>query len=109
MVCDTNLFLSQLDVFDLMVNTPGWHVVIPNSVITELSGLSRNLNSVGRDAAIALDAIKNAIEEKKDVAIVTSKGNVVTNQGLFYKEQLENYEAERRTLDEVTLQGNRPS
>ncbi|KAH0537601.1 hypothetical protein FGG08_005633 [Glutinoglossum americanum] len=103
MVCDTNLFLSQLDVFWLMVKTPGWHVVIPNSVITELSGLSRNLNSVGRDAAIALDAIKNAIEEKKDVAIVTSKGNVVTNQGFFYKEQLENYEAERRTLDEVII------
>ncbi|KAI9779925.1 MAG: hypothetical protein M1839_007081 [Geoglossum umbratile] len=104
MVCDTNLFLSQLDVFRLMINNAGWSVVIPNSVITELSGLSRNLNSVGRDAARALDAIKSAIEEKKDVAIVTSKGNVVTNQGLFYKEQLENYETEgRRTLDDIII------
>ena len=104
MVCDTNLFLSQLDVFWLMINNAGWSVVIPNSVITELSGLSRNPNPVGRDAARALDAIKSAIEEKKDVAIVTSKGSIVTNQGLFYKEQLENYEVEgRRTLDDVII------
>ncbi|KAH0543401.1 hypothetical protein FGG08_002259 [Glutinoglossum americanum] len=53
---DTNLSLSQLDVFWLMVNTPAWHVVAPNSVITEQSGLSWILNSVGRDAATALEA-----------------------------------------------------
>src|SRR5579862_8558656 len=104
MVCDTNLFLSQLDVFLLMINNPGWSVVVPNSVITELSGLSRNQNSIGQDATRALATIKSAIEDKKDIAIVTSKGNVVTNQGLFYKEQLENYEAEgRRTLDDIII------
>ncbi|KAI9775610.1 MAG: hypothetical protein M1839_001011 [Geoglossum umbratile] len=108
-VCDTKLFLSQLDVFWLMISNAGWSVVIPNSVIAELSGFSRNLNSVDRDAARALDAIKSAIEEKKDVAIVTSKGNIVANQGLFYNEQLENSEAEGRralgdTIADITQQ-----
>jgi protein SMG6 len=105
MVCDTNLFLSQLDVFWLMADTAGWPIVIPNSVITELTGLSKNTTPVGREADGALRAIKSAIDLGRDITIVTSKGNNVTRQGNFFKEQIESYDGEgQRNLDEIIIQ-----
>ncbi|KAI9774150.1 MAG: hypothetical protein M1840_005243 [Geoglossum simile] len=60
-VCDTNLFLGQPEIFLPMINNPGWSVVVPDSVITELNGLSRNQNSVGQ-------------EVKKQVPLTTPAG-----------------------------------
>lgn len=73
-------------------------------VITELLGLTNNTGSVGDAAKAAIIAINDAVSEKRDVKVVTAKGNNVTNIG-FYKEQLERHgEDELRNIDDIIIQ-----
>lgn len=73
-------------------------------MITELLGLTNNTGSVGDAAKAAIIAINDAVSEKRDVKVVTAKGNNVTNIG-FYKEQLERHgEDELRNIDDIIIQ-----
>ncbi|PWW79037.1 hypothetical protein C7212DRAFT_167186 [Tuber magnatum] len=105
LVVDTNLLLSQPEVFKLMVSTFNWSIVIPNTVvITELLGLTNSTGSVGDDAKAAMIAIHEALTDKRDVKVVTAKGNNVTSIG-FYKEQLEKSgDDEQRKIDDIIIE-----
>lgn len=73
-------------------------------VITELLGLTNNSGTVGDAAKAAIIAINEAVSEKRDIKVVTAKGNNVTNIG-FYKEQLERHgEDELRNIDDIIIQ-----
>lgn len=73
-------------------------------MITELLGLTNNAGNVGDAAKAAIIAINDAVSEKRDIKVVTAKGNNVTNIG-FYKEQLERHgEEELRNIDDIIIQ-----
>ncbi|KAF8418948.1 hypothetical protein EV426DRAFT_299395 [Tirmania nivea] len=106
LVVDTNLMLSSLDVFKLMVKTNDWTVVVPNTVMTELMGLNSS-PTVGAAASNAIAAIQTSITAKKDLRIITAKGsnltNMSTNMG-FYKEKLEEHsEGADTSIDDVII------
>lgn len=66
--------------------------------------MTNNTGSVGDAAKAAIIAINDAVSEKRDVKVVTAKGNNVTNIG-FYKEQLERHgEDELRNIDDIIIQ-----
>ncbi|KAL7274419.1 hypothetical protein RUND412_002677 [Rhizina undulata] len=104
LVVDTNLLVQHLDFFKLMIKTTVWAVVIPNCVVTELHGLTRNTGNVGDNAREALKVISSAVDEKRNLKVVTAKGNNVTTVG-FYKEQLNNNGTEDHSnIDDVVIQ-----
>ncbi|KAI5777653.1 hypothetical protein EDC01DRAFT_635571 [Geopyxis carbonaria] len=100
-IVDTNLLVSHLETYNLITNK-GWSVVIPNCVITELHGLGNNSGPVGDSAKSAMIAINKAITEKKDVKIITAKGNDLTKVG-FFREKLERDEEDIRNIDDVII------
>ncbi|KAG0639286.1 hypothetical protein HOY80DRAFT_886553 [Tuber brumale] len=108
LVVDTNLLLSQPEVFKLMVSTSNWPIVIPNTVvITELLGLANRTDPVGDEAKAAMIAINEALTDKRDVKVVTAKGSNVTNIG-FYKEQLDRLgDDEQRKIDDIIIETTR--
>lgn len=66
--------------------------------------MTNNTGNVGDAAKAAIIAINDAVSEKRDVKVVTAKGNNVTNIG-FYKEQLERHgEDELRNIDDIIIQ-----
>jgi rRNA-processing protein FCF1 len=104
LVVDTNLLLSQPEVFKLMVSTFNWSIVIPNTVITELLGLTNSTGPVGDAAKAAMIAINEALTDERDVKVVTAKGSNVTKSG-FYKEQLDKPgDDEQRKIDDVIIE-----
>ncbi|PUU73083.1 hypothetical protein B9Z19DRAFT_1069268 [Tuber borchii] len=108
LVVDTNLLLSQPEVFKLMVSTFNWPIVIPNTgmpiLITELLGLTNSTGPVGDAAKAAMIAINEALNDKRDVKVVTAKGSNVTNIG-FYKEQLDKpRDDEQRKIDDIIIE-----
>jgi predicted ribonuclease YlaK len=78
------------------------------AVITELHGLGNNAGSLGDSAKSAMIAINKAIAERKDVKIVTAKGNDVTKIG-FFREKLERIEDddETRNIDDIIIRTTR--
>ncbi|KAI9812741.1 MAG: hypothetical protein M1827_004497 [Pycnora praestabilis] len=104
MVCDTNLLLAQLDVFERLIDSEAWNVVVPNSVITELTGLSSNTGPVSGAAEKALSTVREAVAHGKKLRIVTARGSDITSQG-FYKEQIASYESDgHKNLDDIIIQ-----
>jgi hypothetical protein len=71
-------------------------------VITELHGLGKNAGSLGDSAKSAMIAINKAIADRKDVKIITARGNDLTKVG-FFKEKLEKDDDETRNIDDVII------
>lgn len=65
--------------------------------------MTNNTGSVGDEAKAAIIAINDAVSEKRDIKVVTAKGNNVTNIG-FYKEQLERHGEDLRNIDDIIIQ-----
>ncbi|RPA94597.1 hypothetical protein L873DRAFT_1700991 [Choiromyces venosus 120613-1] len=104
LVVDTNILLSQPEIFKLMVSTFNWSIVIPNTVITELLGLRNSTGPVGDSTKAAMIAIHEALTDKRDVKVVTAKGSNVTNIG-FYKEQPDKPgDDEQRKMDDIIIE-----
>lgn len=72
------------------------------TVITELVGLAKNSGTVQKAASSAILLINEYLSEKKDIKVITSKGNNVTYTG-FYKEQLGGAE-DIRNIDDIIIQ-----
>ena len=66
-------------------------------------GLQNSTGVVAENAKTALSAIKSAIAAKKDLKIVTAKGNNVT-QSRFYKEKLDEYQEDNKKIDDVIIE-----
>lgn len=93
-VVDTNFLLSNLRIFDHILRSGDWVVVVPNPVVIELLGISRNEEaSVGHQAKQALYAINDAATNNNpNLRIITSRGNRIQQPG-FYRENISNYKA----------------
>lgn len=102
LVVDTNLLLSHPETFKFIVSSGNWAIIIPNCVITELVGLAKNSGTVQKAASSAILLINEYLSEKKDIKVITSKGNNVTYTG-FYKEQLGGAE-DIRNIDDIIIQ-----
>ncbi|KAI5812384.1 hypothetical protein BZA77DRAFT_390754 [Pyronema omphalodes] len=100
-ILDTNLLISHLDTFSLLV-ARGWPVIIPNAVITELHGLSTKTGSVGDSCRSAMISIKRAIADHKDVKILTAQNSDLSRTG-FYKEQVQEQENVTNMDDVIIL------
>lgn len=98
---DTNFLLDQPSVFKGIVESGEWNLVLPNPVIIELQGLSRNRDQRGKVAHAALKTITQAISKSANIRIVTTRGNDVTGSG-FFKERIGTDEGQ--SLDESIIQ-----
>ncbi|TKA59490.1 hypothetical protein B0A49_12267 [Cryomyces minteri] len=90
MVCDTKMLMNQRDVFSMLADSGSWRVVVPNGVVTELSGLTSSGNAKAQAAKDALNTLNTVISNGKNVRVVTAEGTDVTGQ-VFYKEHLSQY------------------
>ncbi|KAI5811270.1 hypothetical protein DFH27DRAFT_19132 [Peziza echinospora] len=103
LVVDTNFLLKSPELFKLTLANNDWSMVIPNTALTELSGLINSSGPVASEARDALAAIRAAITAKKDLKIITAKGNDMTRQ-IFYKERLEEYKDDERNIDDIIIE-----
>ena len=76
LVIDTNVLLSLLPVFNTLVESHKWTVVVPLPVIMELDGLASDSSPLG-DAAKAASASITSYLRSHNVSlkVLTSKGN----------------------------------
>ncbi|KAK5087375.1 hypothetical protein LTR16_008053 [Cryomyces antarcticus] len=74
MVCDTNMLVNQRDVFSMLVDSDSWSVVVPNSVVIELSRLASSGDAKAQAAKDALNTLNTVISNGKNVRVVTAEG-----------------------------------
>ncbi|GAO49865.1 hypothetical protein SAICODRAFT_5582 [Saitoella complicata NRRL Y-17804] len=102
LIFDTNLLVSNLDLFKLALQTGNWTIIVPLVVITELDGLKNNPPPLGDAARDAIHTIEAALAAWQ-LKVLTARGNALTNLS-FRSEQLdEGYattEERRKTLDD---------
>ncbi|KAJ9639367.1 hypothetical protein H2201_004102 [Coniosporium apollinis] len=81
-VCDTSMLLDQYDVFCKLIEGGTWNVVIPDSVIEELSFIcSGDVRDEKHRAAVrALQTLDSAIIQRKNIRVLTAEGKDVTRQ-----------------------------
>jgi len=87
--------------FETLLQSGGWNVVIPHGAITYLLLLSRQTGPDSAHAQDALQTVRKAILENKNVRIATEKGNDVTD--LFISEKMGSDDPEdlRRSEDSI--------
>ena len=80
LVFDTNVFLSSLDVFKIVVEGGQWSVIVPLPVVTELDGLSKNSSPLGQTASQAIAYLESRIRTHSlCLKIQTSRGNYLSD------------------------------
>lgn len=80
LVFDTNILLSSLPMFNALVETLNWTVVVPLPVIMELDGLSSSSTPLGDAAKAASTSITSHLRtHATSLKIQTSKGNYLSN------------------------------
>jgi hypothetical protein len=78
LVLDTNAFLAPADILAQLSEAGGWMVVVPLSVVTELDGLKRRRDDVGKRAEAALNHLESLMKTKA-VRVQTSRGNYLSD------------------------------
>ncbi|TID14688.1 hypothetical protein E6O75_ATG08834 [Venturia nashicola] len=81
LVCDKKLFLKDHDVFASLIEHE-WKVVVPHQVFSDLSVLSKSLDTDSVAARQALKSVKKAYVGHSDIRILTVKGEDITRQHL---------------------------
>lgn len=80
LVVDTNILLSSLSVFESLVESLQWTIVVPLPVIMELDGLASEQSVLGEAAAAATQYIVAHLRSHAmSLKIQTSKGNYLAN------------------------------
>ena len=80
LVFDTNILLSSLLVFNALVESLKWTVVVPLPVIMELDGLASDSSPLGEAAKAASASITSRLRTHgTSLKILTSKGNYLSN------------------------------
>ncbi|KAF3902925.1 hypothetical protein AA313_de0210132 [Arthrobotrys entomopaga] len=104
-VVDTNSLVKHLDTFKKMLDSNQWSIVLPYSVITELRGLQRNDGKVSETSQLALNLLSQALQDKRNLRILTAKGSSITSlSGQFY-ELIDDYNEDgRKNLDDIIIE-----
>ena len=80
LVVDTNIIVTPGDVIAQLIESQRWTVIIPLAVITELDGLRRNDNELGKEAERAIQFLESRIRSHaKYVKVQTSRGNYLND------------------------------
>lgn len=80
LVIDTNVLLSSLPMFNTLVESLKWTVVVPLPVIMELDGLASSSTPLGEAAKAASASIMSHLRtHATSLKIQTSKGNYLSN------------------------------
>ena len=80
LVMDTNILLSSLPVFNALVESAKWTVVVPLPVIMELDGLASDSSPLGEAAKAASGSIVSHLRTHGiSLKVLTSKGNYLSN------------------------------
>jgi len=80
MVCDTQLLIKDLDIFQYLVKEK-WDVVVPNDVLAKLHNISKTREPNSYAALVAIDTVAMAISNHKPIVrIINQKGDDVTKQ-----------------------------
>ncbi|KAK6336133.1 hypothetical protein TWF696_001700 [Orbilia brochopaga] len=104
-VVDTNSIVNYPDVFKNILESNQWSIVLPYSVITELRGLQRNGGKVSETSEAALKLLGQALKEKKNLRIVTAKGNAIIDISVQFYELIEDYSEDgRKNLDDIIIE-----
>ncbi|KAF2763524.1 hypothetical protein EJ05DRAFT_42279 [Pseudovirgaria hyperparasitica] len=80
-ICETDMLLSQTDVFVLLLSNGDWRVLIPEDVIANLHAYAHAMENDTRrvQAEQALTSINTALSQGKNLSIVDSQGNAITD------------------------------
>ncbi|KAI9756298.1 MAG: hypothetical protein M1835_000766, partial [Candelina submexicana] len=110
LVPDQTLFLSNLNLFKTLASTATWSVAIPDRVIRALKFLSKDDNSQGQAAGMALGVVNSALIHGVNNKIVMTQGNEMSGElldedsdGAYTQEGPQDYED--YILDTVQAQG----
>ncbi|EPS38433.1 hypothetical protein H072_7821 [Dactylellina haptotyla CBS 200.50] len=104
-VVDTNSLVKHLDTFKKMLDSNQWNIVLPYSVVTELRGLQRNDGKVSLTSELALNLLSQALQEKRNLRIITAKGSTIASlSGQFYELIDDYYEDGRKNLDDIIIE-----
>jgi len=68
-----------------------WTVLIPDSVLKELTGIAINDTDPGRSAQEALEAIRTSINSTATISIITSEGADITKTAMLPEDQAETF------------------
>nr|CDI52953.1 conserved hypothetical protein [Melanopsichium pennsylvanicum 4] len=80
LVIDTNIIVTPGSLVCRLIESQRWTVIIPLAVITELDGLRRNDNELGREAEKAIQFLESRIRtHSKYVKVQTSRGNYLND------------------------------
>ncbi|SJX62234.1 uncharacterized protein SRS1_13080 [Sporisorium reilianum f. sp. reilianum] len=80
LVVDTNIIVTPGEVIAQLIESRRWTVIIPLAVITELDGLRRNDNELGKEAERAIQFLESRIKShSKYVKVQTSRGNYLSD------------------------------
>ncbi|KIP06005.1 hypothetical protein PHLGIDRAFT_73330 [Phlebiopsis gigantea 11061_1 CR5-6] len=80
LVMDTNILLSSLPVFNVLVESAKWTVVVPLPVIMELDGLALDPSPLGEASkAASASIISHLRSHGLSLKVLTSKGNYLAN------------------------------
>ncbi|CDW96815.1 hypothetical protein [Sporisorium scitamineum] len=80
LVVDTNVIVTPGEVIAQLIESRRWTVIIPLAVITELDGLRRNDNELGKEAERAIQFLESRIKShSKYVKVQTSRGNYLSD------------------------------
>lgn len=80
LVVDTNIILTPGDLIVQLIESQRWTIIVPLAVITELDGLRRNENDLGKEAERAIQFLESHIRSHaKCVKVQTSRGNYLSD------------------------------
>ncbi|TKY86418.1 hypothetical protein EX895_004567 [Sporisorium graminicola] len=80
LVVDTNIIVTPGEVIAQLIQSRRWTVIVPLAVITELDGLRRNDNELGKEAERAIQFLESRIKtHSKYVKVQTSRGNYLND------------------------------
>lgn len=101
---DTNILLSSLPMFNSMVESLKWTVVVPLPVIMELDGLSSNTTPLGEAAkAASASIISHLRSHSVSLKILTSKGNYLSNLNVRTEQVDFDGRSWERNMDDLIL------
>ena len=106
LVFDTNVLLSSLHLFERIVNSGAWSVVVPLPVVTELDGLAKNPPPLGAAASSAIKYLESHIRSHSlSLKVQTSRGNYLSDLLIRTESQGERGEGDSatRTMDDLIL------
>ncbi|KAJ6258181.1 hypothetical protein Dda_7100 [Drechslerella dactyloides] len=101
-IIDTSSIVRYLDVFQNILESNQWSIVLPYCVITELRSLQHYKDKFSKVSKVALEVLGLALKEKKNLRIITAEGNSINNISVQFYKPIKDYSNDgRKNLDDI--------